>query len=573
MSAPRPHEALAVLRAVEEIASADPGSARGALATLVTLDGAVAERSGAMLLLGDETVAAWPGVTPAAAVPAPLRDGFERAVADREPVLVELELGEDDTLFGAAGLSGRAEAWVEPVTGELREGLRAWRESLLQGEGVVVECVLAGPRAGRRRLLSPDDEEARECWRAEEPELEESASGGRVLRVFRAPYAPMGKALLLGSGEELRRLAGLLDGLGFVVTVADPRPGRLHGEGWDRARWRLVEGGWDAARAACRPDESTSIVVGLRSHAEDLRALKGALQTPARYVGLLGPGPRGARLLAELRAAGVEPAPGALSSPAGLDIGAEASEELALALAAEILAVRAGRKGGRPGRARPHGSSPAQRKGGVRVPGLVLAAGRGKRFGAASKLLADVDGRPVLRHVVEAALSTKLDPVIVVLGAGAEAGLQALEGLDDPRLRVVFNPSWKSGKASSIETGLREAPADAPGVVALLGDMPRVPTWLIERVREEFELSGRLTFPVFPGPDGPVKGHPTAYPRELFDEVGHLVGDDTALEAVRRHWSEAVKIPLEDGRTQADIDTAADLKLLQVAPDAQGRLL
>ncbi|MDX6768284.1 MAG: NTP transferase domain-containing protein [Elusimicrobiota bacterium] len=573
MSAPRPHEALAVLRAAEDLASADPSGVLGVLATLVTLDGAAAERSGAMLLLGDETVAALPGVTPLAAVPAALREGAEAALAQGSPRLVELDLAEDDALFGAGGLLGRAEVWLEPLDGALREALRPWREALLQGDGAVIECVLAGPAAGRRRLLGPDDEEARECWRAEEPELEETASGGRVSRVFRAPYAPMGKALLLGSGDEIRRLAGLLDGLGFVVTVADPRPGRLRGEGWDRARWRLVEGGWEAARLACRPDESTSIVVGLRSHAEDLKALKGALLSPARYVGLAGPAARGARLLAELREAGVEAAPGVLSAPAGLDIGAEAAEETALALAAEILAVRAGRRGGRPGRLRPLGSSPSQRKGGVRIPGLVLAAGRGKRFGAVSKLLADVDGQPVLRHVVEAALAAKLDPVIVVLGAGAEAGLQAIEGLDDERLRVVFNPSWKSGKASSIETGLREVPPDAPGVVALLGDMPRVPTWLIERVRSEFELSGRLAFPVFPGPDGPVKGHPTAYPRELFGEVGQLVGDDTALEAARRHWTEAVKIPLEDGRTQADIDTAADLELLKVRPDAQGRLL
>lgn len=562
-----------MLRAVEELASADPAVVRGALATLVTLDGAVAERSGVMLLLGDETVAALAGVTPTAAVPAPLREAAERAIAQRAPVLAEFDLSEDDGVFGVAGLAGRAEVWLEPVTGELREELRGWREALLRGEGAVVECVLSGPRAGRRRLLSPEAEEARECWRAEEPELEESASGGAVLRVFRAPYAPMGKALLLGSGEELRRLAALLDGLGFTVTVADPRPGRLHGGGWDRERWRLVEGGWDAARLACRPDEAASIVVALGSHEEDLRALKGALRTPARYVGVVGPAPRAARLLAELKEAGVEAAPGVLSAPAGLDVGAESPEETALALAAEILAVRAGRKGGRPGRLRPLGSAPAQRKGGVLIPGLVLAAGRGKRFGAASKLLADVDGRPVLRHVVEAALAARLDPVIVVLGAGAEAGLQALAGLDDARLRVVFNPGWKSGKASSIETGLRAVPSDAPGVVALLGDMPRVPTWLIERVRSEFELSGRLAFPVFPGPEGPVKGQPTAYPRELFGEVGRLIGDDTALEAARRHWSEAVKIPLEDGRTQADIDTAADLELLRVRPDAQGRLL
>src|SRR5476649_2905797 len=150
-------------------------------------------------------------------------------------------------------------------------------------------------------------------------------------------------------------------------------------------------------------------------------------------------------------------------------------------------------------------------------------------------MLADVDGRPVLRHGGESALAARLDPVVVVLGAGAEAGLQAIEGLDDARLRVVFNPAWASGKASSFEVGLREVPPDAPGVVALLGDMPRVKPWLIDRVLSEFELSGRLSFPIFSGPEGPVKGHPTAYPRELFGEVGQLVGDDTAMAAIRRH--------------------------------------
>ncbi|MEQ1918788.1 MAG: nucleotidyltransferase family protein [Elusimicrobiota bacterium] len=209
----------------------------------------------------------------------------------------------------------------------------------------------------------------------------------------------------------------------------------------------------------------------------------------------------------------------------------------------------------------------------MKIPGLVLAAGRGKRFGAASKMLAAIDGRPVLRHVVESALASRLDPVILILGAGAEDGLKAIEGLDDPRLRVVFNPAWSTGKASSFEVGLREVPVDAPGVVALLGDMPRVPAWLVERVIAEFELSGSLTFPIYPGTGGPVKGHPTAYPRELFGEIGRLVGDDTAMSAVRAHWGEAVKIPLDDGNTQADIDTAQDLELLNVKPETQGRLL
>lgn len=573
MGAPRPHEALSVLRALEDLASADPLSVRGVLATLVTVDGALHERSGALALFCDDDAASGSGSARAlGTLPDELKAAVEKSIAEHAPLVAELDLDEDSALFGPGGLTGRAELWLEPVTAELRETLRQARETLLRGEGLVVELSVTGDHTGRRRQLPPDHPGARACYAEGQPELDEESDHGGVARVFRLPLIPMGKALLIGSGEDARRLAELLDRLGFLVTVADHRPGRLHGEGWDRARYQLVEGGWDAARSAARPDADTFVVVMTHSLSADGRALKGAVQSPARYVGLVGPVSRAVKLLSDLKEKGIEPRPGAFSAPAGLETGADTPEETALSVAAEILAVRFGRKGGRPARLRPAGSSPSSRKGGVKVPGLVLAAGRGRRFGGGSKLLADVDGRPVLRHVVEAALASRLDPVIVVLGAGAEAGLTAIEGLEDARLRVVFNPAWQTGKASSFEVGLREVPAEAPGVVALLGDMPRVKPWLIDRVLAEFELSGRLCFPVYPGDEGPEKGHPTAYPRELFGEVGHLVGDDTAMAAVRRHWGEAVKIPLDDASTQADIDTAKDLELLKVRPE-QGRLL
>ena len=567
MGAPRPHEALSVLRALEDLASADPLSVRGVLATFLTLDAALHERSGSSALFCDESAAGAEGATNVAALPEALKSAVEKVLAEQAPGLVEFELGEDDLLFGPGGISGKAEVWLEPVTGELRESLRQARETLLRGEGLVVELSLTGESAGRRRHFPPEHPTAKACYEEGAPELDEEVLYEGVRRVFSFPLIPMGKAVLLGSGEDVRRLAEILDRLGFVVTVADHRPGRLHGAHWDRTRWQLIEGGWDAARAAARPDGDTYVAVMTHSHSADGRALKGALQSPARYVGLAGPAGRAVKLLSELKEKGIEPRPGVFSAPAGLEIGAETAEETALAIAAEILALRFGRRGGRPVRLRAAGSSPAHRKGGVKVPGLILAAGRGSRFGSGPKLLADVDGRPVLRHVVEAVLASHLDPVIVVLGAAAESGLRAIEGLEDPRLRVVFNPAWKSGRASSFEIGLRQVPPEAPGVVAFLGDMPRIKPWLVDRVLAEFELSGKLCFPTVPGPEGPVKGHPTAYPRELFGEIGSLIVDDAAAAAVRRHWSEAVKIPLEDASTQADIDTAEDLELLKVGPE------
>jgi molybdenum cofactor cytidylyltransferase len=163
--------------------------------------------------------------------------------------------------------------------------------------------------------------------------------------------------------------------------------------------------------------------------------------------------------------------------------------------------------------------------------------------------------------VVDSALASRLDPVIVVLGCAVQESLKALAGVKDPRLRVVFNPLWEGGQASSLEVGLREVSHNAPGAIKLLGDMPLVKPWLIERVLSEFELSGRLTFPVYEGPDGPKGGFPLAIPRALFSEFKAMARDDADEAAAREHWSEAVRVPLADDRTQADIDTAADLDL------------
>ena len=277
MSAPRPHEVLAALRALEDLASGDPMNVRGVLATLVTLDGALGERPGASCVIADDSAAGGEAVLAASSVPEALRDAVLAAIEAGAPRLAEFDLTEDDALFGPGGLSGRAEVWIEPVTGELRERLREARETLLRGEGLVIEFALAGEDAGRRRHFPPDHPGVKACYHEGEPELEEEAQRGGVRRLMRYPLIPMGKALILGSSEDCRRLAELLDRLGFVVTVADHRPGRLHGEGWDRARWQLVEGGWDAARAACRPDLDTYIVIATRSHSADLRALKGAV--------------------------------------------------------------------------------------------------------------------------------------------------------------------------------------------------------------------------------------------------------------------------------------------------------
>ena len=119
----------------------------------------------------------------------------------------------------------------------------------------------------------------------------------------------------------------------------------------------------------------------------------------------------------------------------------------------------------------------------IDVAAVVLAAGRSSRFHAAggageTKLIATLDGKPVVRHVVEAALASRARPVIVVVGHASGAVEAALAGLP---ATIVFNPDYATGLASSLRAGLTAAPTDAAGALMLLGDMPRVEAALIER--------------------------------------------------------------------------------------------
>jgi len=103
---------------------------------------------------------------------------------------------------------------------------------------------------------------------------------------------------------------------------------------------------------------------------------------------------------------------------------------------------------------------------------VILAAGAASRFGG-DKLLAELDGQPLVRHVVDAAVAAGLEPIVVV-----EAPNGALAGVDLEPARRVVNPTPGEGLSSSVRLGLRALGADAELVVdaavILPGDQPRV---------------------------------------------------------------------------------------------------
>jgi molybdenum cofactor cytidylyltransferase len=103
----------------------------------------------------------------------------------------------------------------------------------------------------------------------------------------------------------------------------------------------------------------------------------------------------------------------------------------------------------------------------VKLAGVILAAGAGTRFGPSPKLLARLDGRPLLEH----AIAAQIDPVFVVLGANAE---EVLGGIDWMWAQPVLCPDWREGIAASLRRGI-EAAKGAERVILTLGDQPITP--------------------------------------------------------------------------------------------------
>jgi molybdenum cofactor cytidylyltransferase len=193
----------------------------------------------------------------------------------------------------------------------------------------------------------------------------------------------------------------------------------------------------------------------------------------------------------------------------------------------------------------------------ARIAAIVLAAGRSTRMGAANKLLAEVGGRPMVRHAVEAALASRARPVLVVTGHQVDDVRASLAGLD---VTFVANPDFAQGLSSSLKAGIRAVPADAAGALVLLGDMPRIEAEHLDAMIAAFVSEGGepIVVPVHRG----QRGNPVLWPAELFGEMLALDGDAGARSLLTKHAHGVREIDLGTDAVLMDIDT----------PDALARL-
>lgn len=192
-----------------------------------------------------------------------------------------------------------------------------------------------------------------------------------------------------------------------------------------------------------------------------------------------------------------------------------------------------------------------------RVAGLVLAAGRSSRMGALNKLLIVIDGKPMIRHVVEAVLGTPLAPVIVVTGHEHEKVETLLEDLP---VKLVHNKDFASGLSTSLRQGIDALPADCDGAVIALGDMPRVTPSEIGKLVNAFNpVEGRSI--VVPTRHG-KRGNPVLMGRRFFAEMRQIDGDTGARKLIAAYPEAIAEVEMESDGILTDIDTPQALARL-----------
>lgn len=163
---------------------------------------------------------------------------------------------------------------------------------------------------------------------------------GGALQVFVEPILPAPRLYLFGAGHVGLHLSKVAAMSGFEVVVADDREAYANRERFPEAH-ELHSGDMDRILAALAPAQDAFVVIATRGHRHDMRVLRWALDTPARYIGMIGSTRKVIAIIEQLEAEGVARERFArLHAPIGLKIGAASPEEIAVSIAAELIALR-----------------------------------------------------------------------------------------------------------------------------------------------------------------------------------------------------------------------------------------
>jgi len=179
---------------------------------------------------------------------------------------------------------------------------------------------------------------------------------------------------------------------------------------------------------------------------------------------------------------------------------------------------------------------------------IILAAGESRRMGFPKMLLA-FEGKTMIENVISNVHESKVNRIMVVLGAVREPLVQVIEKSD---VRYCYNENFKDGMLSSVICGFRNLPSDYNAVMVFQGDQPLIKPAAINTVIEAYLSSGKgIVIPVHKK----RRGHPILIDRKYRNEVEYLSPARGLRSLAQKFSDDVLEIETEETGILRDFDT------------------
>jgi xanthine dehydrogenase accessory factor len=342
---------------------------RGALATVVRVEGSSYRRPGARMFVtkaGERT-----GILSGGCLEGDVAERAFKVIESGEPVVVTYDTTADDDIVWGLGIGcrGVVQVLIEPAAGDRFKSLAQFLDECLQSKerGAIATVIDRAEGAeieiGARALLHPygywsaDEslaklfpestiiDELRDALRKGVSSVKRFELDAGVVEVLFEVIEPPVPLVICGAGDDALPLVAWARSLGWHTTLVDTRARALTVERFAHAD-EVVLCRPEEVRDRLRLTEKTVVVMMTHNYLHDVELLRTLLHTPLRYLGCLGPRYRTEKLLRDVADEVSGTYLGQLYAPAGLDIGADTPAEVACSIVAEINAVLSGREGG-----------------------------------------------------------------------------------------------------------------------------------------------------------------------------------------------------------------------------------
>lgn len=188
---------------------------------------------------------------------------------------------------------------------------------------------------------------------------------------------------------------------------------------------------------------------------------------------------------------------------------------------------------------------------------IILAAGCSKRMGATNKLLININGSPIINYVIEAAINSFANEIIVVTGHESELIRNNLKSYKN-KIKFIHNPNYTDGMSGSLCKGIDALSYNVDGAIFCQADMPLLHTHHFNRLIAAFSKGNdsSICTPTHKN----QRGNPVLWGRSHFMKFKNLTGDTGAKHLLAHNSEHITEVIMNDDATLIDIDTRDELE-------------